>query len=485
MGAFETRITELRAQRRQLFPALPAATAARLDECIDRWGVQRDAALEQLLFLASTVEVLGNGLPVEWTRAVNRTRTELRVLFAERVKDVVLDAPSQLWWFQQYCTEDEMFAGLLTLRSPERLQELYAHQVRLGRTIGELRDKWTWLLETKRAVRTPEMQLIDQMDRDIRDAMEKIDLRWREMLLSMSKVPDHTRAMLQKVATALKISDEKPGNRAAAEEAAKKTIEAITNVELPEGAGEAVKTTAAGVDMTATMFQSILGAHVERIRTYKALLARQRGSVLRLFTEHREAALRYRREQGLEKAREWSADAVNLVSAWAGKLATPGQKTDGLAFASLLIATINKLVQHTETWDGDFRREFAGVFVDALSTSTIEQLAERYLFEQQVAKTMSVPVATRIEDMARLLPAAVNEAADQAFAPLLAPQAAAPAEIQALLTGKHAAFRAYMTRVLADRVNVLLGNAYRLRDVFRPSQIASDFDRSELSSDLR
>jgi hypothetical protein len=485
MGAFDARITELRTQRRQTLPAQAPTTAARLDECIDRWGVVRDALLEQLLLHASTVDVLSNGLPVEWTRAVKRTRTELRVLFADRTRDIVLDGATQVWWFQQFTTEDDMLAGLLALRSPERLQELYAHQVRLGRTIFELRDKWSWLLETKRGIRTPEMQLIDQMDRDVREAMEKIELRWREILLSLSKMPDHTRAMLQKVAAALKVGAEQPANRAAAEEGAKKAIEAITNVELPEGTGDAVKTMAAGIETTATLFQTMLAAHVERIRTYKGLLARQRGSVLRLFNEHRDAASRYRREQGLDKAREWSADAVSHVSSWAEKLPTVGQQTDGLAFASRLIATITKRLQQTETWDGDFRREFAGVFVDTLSTTTVEQLAERYLFEQHMAKTLSVPVAARIEDMARLLPGAVNEAADQAFAPMLGPSAATPAEIQALLTGKHAAFRAHMTKVLTERVNVLLGNAYRLRDVFRPGQIASDFDRSELSNDLR
>lgn len=485
MGKYDARIEEMRQQLTNARGAESSRETDRLSELIGLWAPKREALLDELTSRAHWAVAIADPLPAKWTRLIAAARVELGTLFGESAKDLKLKPGLQLWWFAAFKAEDDFLSTLAALPLPGRIVDLNKHQAELGQRIVELQEKWLLVLDQKRLFRTPETQVIDELDRMVQDAVKDLESKYKEALLALARLPEQSQRLVAKIIEKLKLTKVEGVAEEAAKEAAKKIVEEITQLEVPEGSGEAAKTTAQALSTTAAVAKTVLDAYFARVRTYKDLLSRERGSVLRMFMTNREAVGVYMRESGMVKAVEWRIHALTTLEQWVNARRIPGQKTDATVFATEVGTSLKTIWDQTETFDRQFRERFSGVFMGTLTNETLESLAEKYLFERHLEKVHARGASGRIDDYSRMLPPAIGSEIDKGFDPLLKVRGQVSPEIEQLLSLKCQQFKAYVQRYIQSQVEELVRTSYSLRDIFRKERISVDFDRGELSSDLR
>ncbi|MEE8525163.1 MAG: hypothetical protein V3T72_14595, partial [Thermoanaerobaculia bacterium] len=376
MANYGNRPAELAKYLADVSEGVDERIVAKLGACIKTWGDKREDHLEALVDFTYRASAGNLGTPKKWDQRVTAARGEVSRLFGDAVKDLMLPPPLQLFWFAALTAEDEFFETLGEVETAQLLDGLLKHQDVLSKLIGELVDKWEFLLDRDGVFQQGQQALIQRADQIVQKLIGELDSHYAKLAENAAKLQRIIKRIADKV--------EDTAGMQLLVEALKKLIEAIMGSELPEEANIPIEESIRRYQLWAEKLAADKERYREVVKSYKDALSSEKGSVLTLFNNTRRDVETYRDDNDLSEAKVRYDQAKGQLADWAGKRSTAGQRADAAALSGKIFKHIDDDWKVTVDLDKDFLVRFSGMFFGPLGNQTIEDLAERYLFEREV-----------------------------------------------------------------------------------------------------
>jgi hypothetical protein len=428
-----------------------------------------EGALGALADYAERVSAGNLGTQRKWEDRCRSAITDISRCFGDAAKDHTLTPAQQLFWYQALAHEEAFFEKLSKVRTPQLHDDLLVHQDTLNKMLGELWDKWTYLLSKDVAFETDERKAV----REVAQLAEKLVGRLEPLA---GKLREHTSRLtangLRKVQAVLEKFGEHGGK------VANELLSRVFGIDIPEGVE--VKDIIDLVQGSAQYMEADLGTVRSQIALYKSLVQAELGSVLLLFTNTRKDVERYRNDNDLGKARVWLDQAKGALSDWASSVATSGQRSDASAFRDKIAAALDTDWKLTEELDSKFRDKFKGVFIAPLGDDTLEQLVEGRMFRQELEEVTRKGVHSRARELASNLQSQTSSELDNFFRQFDDLVARAPDEIREMAKMKNEEFKRAVKDKLRERIDRMLPVIRLLAELFAPSNLQREFSRDEL-----
>ena len=224
--------------------------------------------------------------------------------------------------------------------------------------------------------------------------------------------------------------------------------------------------------------------HRSLVQTYQGLVSIEKGGVLTMFKKTRDEVDGYIKTNDVAQARVWLDQAKCQLTDWVSGLPLARQQADAGSFRDEIHKHIDEDWKITEELDRRFRDQFQGVFLSPLSNETVETLAEKYLFEQQLRAITGLGGAAKLEEHRARLDAFV-ESMDKALQPMNDVVPILPPEVQELAALRNKEFRAFVRERIKRQMEALLQSIEDLKRMLEPSTVESDFSRAPLEQMLR
>ena len=434
---------------------------------LENLGEQTYSALVDHIERASATNL---GTQRRWEDTIASAKADISRLFGDTAKDHELSAPLQLFWYQALEHEMALLDGLAKIKTPQFHDDLLVHQDTLNKMLGDLWDKWTFLLSQDTSLETEQrrvVQEVSEMAREIVDDLDTLPKKTQDTVLStlspvVSKIVDTNRELSGLVF-----------------ELAKKVLERF-GIDIPEGIDDKIEQLSDKLQLFAEYYRAKIQIYRNFVATYRILVETEKSSVLLLFNETRKDVDRYLDTNNIDEARELLNQARGSISDWASNVPTTGQRSDASAFRDRITSLVEVDWKLTEELNAKFQDKFKGIFVSSLSSETIEQLADKYLFQQHLEDVKRRGASAKAKDIAGRLERDVESAVDQALRPVDDSVSGVSDEVRELarLTSKE--FKEYVRTHVREHIVTLLPVIEELQTMLEPSSLDRDFSRDDL-----
>jgi hypothetical protein len=480
------RISELR----DLLAQAPAAANDRVNQnltnCINRYADLRQSALNDLVDVMAKASSSNTGTQAKWQSRIARLRSDYKELFGDSVSDLKLPPAHQLFWSATLDAEEKFFDTLSKVGTPQLMDNLLKHQDDLSKLIGALQDTWTFLLSKNQGIQNDEMRAIQDMDQMVQNVISEMDTAARAAADNAARAVE---AMKRK-ADELKAKIRDRLGRAA--DAVEGLIELLKKLITDEIKPDGLPPEADGpIEALLKQLELMIQASVERIRIYRSLLATykdlvslQKGSVLTMFNKTREDINRYLSTNNISQAKVWLDQAKGQLGDWVSVLPTSRQRDDGGSFRDQIYTQLDSTWKITQDLDSKFRAQFQGAFLSPLSNETVETLAQRYFFREQLGKIKDRDAARKLDEYRERLPERVNSV-EESLRSMDDPIDTLPDEVRDLAKSRNKDFQEYVHDRIKRQMELLLPAIDDLKKLLTPSNLDADFDRQELEDMLR
>jgi hypothetical protein len=413
------------------------------------------------------------GTQRKWEERCTTARAEISRCFGDAAKDFPLTPPLQLFWYQALEHEIAFFERLGKLRTPQLHDDLLVHQDTLNKMLGELWDKWTYLLSKDATFETDERKAV----REVAVLAERLVARLEPLMGGVREgLSRLTADGLRKVQDVLEKFGEYGGK------VANELLSRIFGIDIPEGVE--AKDIIDLIQSNAQYMEADVGTVRSQIGLYRSLVQAELGSVLLLFNGTRKDVERYRNDNDLGKARGWLSEARGALADWAAGVPTAGQRSDAAAFRDRIHAALDSDWTVTEELDAKFRDKFKGVFIGPLGDDTVEELVEGRMFRGEIEEVARKGVHARARDVAGELQSQVSRLDDlfRQFDDLVT---RAPDEIREATKLRNEEFKRTLKEKLRDRVDRVLPIIRVLAELFDPAALQRELGREELERAVR
>jgi hypothetical protein len=479
------RISELR----DLLSQVPAAASDRVHQAfvdlINRYGDLRQQAMDDLVDFVAKASASNSGTQSKWQSRVARARSEYNDLFGSAVRDVMLPPAHQLFWATMAQNEEKFFDGLARVGTPQLTDDLLKHQDELSKLIGALQDTWTFLLSKNQGILNDEMRAVQEVDKMVQDIISQFDTASSAALDYAGRAANAVRQH----ASSLKEKFRETMGRGAdsAEAVAELLKQLILDQIKPDGMPSEVDDHAKVVlDRLKLMFDAAAQnaqKYRANVAVYKDLVSLQKGSVLTMFNKTRDDIALYLDTNNVAKARTWLDQAKGQLDDWASSLPTSGQVSDARAFCEEIARQLDGTWRITENLDAKFRSQFQGAFLRPISSETIETLAQRYQFREQLGRITDRDVVRKLEDTRDKLRDKTKEF-EESLRYMDEPIDVLPSEVRDLANSRNRDFREYVSARMKGHMELLTPAIEDLKKLLTPSNIDADLGRQELENML-
>lgn len=486
MANYTDRGSELRDLLTQATVGADERVTRALREAIERYMDMRQRALDDLVDIIAKASFGNLGTQEKWQSRIARLREDYSRLFGDSVKDLMLPPPLQLFWFATLQAEETFFEKLSKVGTPKLLEDILKHQDGLSKLIAELQDSWKFVLSNDQALENDEIRAIREVDAMVQAVMSDLDQWTKDLTDSAGRATEATKRAAENLKTRVKdaLGPVAPWLDAASEAAKKLIVDSIK----PDGLGDDFDVQSEAITQRLKLAAQAL---VERARiykslvqTYQSLVSTEKGGVLTMFKKTKEEVDRCINDNNVSKAKEWLDQARGQLADWSSSLPTSRQQSDASTFREEVRKLLESDWKITEELDKKFREQFQGVFLSPLSNETVEQLAERYLFEQHLQTINGRRGDAKLEDYRRQL-SVYSESVDNAMRPMTDAVDSLPAEVQELAKMRNKDFQEYVRTRIKRQVDELLPSIQDLKNMLDAANVSRDFSRAELESMLR
>lgn len=448
----------------------------KLGDCVKAWGDKREDHLEALADFAERASAGNLGTAKKWQDRIKAARGEVSSMFADAVDDLMLPAPLQLFWFATVTAEDKFFESLGAVGTPQLYDDLLVHQDTLSKLIGELADKWEFLIDRNNVFKQGQHAQVKRAEAIVQKLIGELDSHY-------AKLSEHAAKMQRALSRISDKIEDKLGENLLLE-LLKKAIEMITGEEMPDDLDVPLEAWFREYQAWTEKLAAEKERYRDVVESYKDALSSEKGSVIALFNTTREDVMEYREKNDIPEAKVRYDQAKGQLTTWAGKRPTTGQRNDAAAFCAQVFKPIDAAWKITQDLDKDFRKRFSGVFFDALGSQTIEDLAELYYFEREVDRITSPGAHRLLAGMESKLEDQIEDAVDDAFDTLDDAIRDLPSEVRRTAELDSREFRSYVEGKLRDHMRKLLPVIDELRKMLDPSKVEDDWSREELEDAL-
>jgi hypothetical protein len=329
------------------------------------------------------------------------------------------------------------------------------------------------------------MRAVQEMDRMVQEIISQFETASSAALdyagRASNAVRQHASALKEKFREAM-------GRGADAAEGVLQLLKELVLDQIkPDGMpAEMDEPTKAALERLKLMFDAAAqGAQKYRanVAVYKDLVSLQKGSVLTMFNKTRDDIALYLDTNNVAKARTWLDQAKGQLGDWASSLPTSGQVSDARAFCEEIARQLDGTWRITEALDAKFRGQFQGAFLRPISSDTVETLAQRYQFREQLGRITGRDAVRKLEDTRDRLRDKTKEL-EESLRYMEEPIGTLPSEVRDLANSRNRDFREYVSARMKGHMEQLVPAIEDLKTLLTPSNIDADFGRQELENML-
>ncbi|WP_375757330.1 hypothetical protein [Corallococcus exercitus] len=470
MGWYSSRVSELNERLNRASEGAPDTVKRALSDAIVKVGNAADQALSAMLDASA-----GNlGTQRKWQERCATATADISRAFGDAAKDNMLSPALQLFWYQALEHEMAFFDSLAKVQTPQLHGDLLVHQDLLNKMLGELWDKWAFLLSKDVIFENDQRQVVQQVSRMAQSIVD-------ELAPGVLKRTSEgvSRATAKSLDVALKFDDKLLSGKGVD---LAKLVASLFDVDIPD---EIDRNLLDAVQGGSEVYQVQKGHYRNLVSAYQSLVQAEKGSVLLLFNATRAEVDRYRDKNDLGKAKVMLDQAKGYLSDWASRVPSSAQRSEASSFKDKVCSAIDTDWRLTEELDNKFRDKFKGIFVQSLGSETLEQLAESYLFRQHLEEITRKDAAGKLKALPVNLQSEVDSALERGLRPLDDLVNRVPEEVRELARMKNQRFKEHVRARLKDRIQALLPAIVELADLWDPNNLSRDFSREELEKALR
>ncbi|MGE6757733.1 hypothetical protein ACQKGO_06990 [Corallococcus interemptor] len=474
MGWYSSRVSELNEQLNRASEGAPDTVKRALSDAIVKVGNAADQALSAMLDASERTSAGNLGTQRKWQERCATATADISRAFGDAAKDHMLPPALQLFWYQALEHEMAFFDSLAKVPTPQLHDDLLVHQDLLNKMLGELWDKWTFLLSKDVIFENDQRQVVQQVSRMAQSIVD-------ELAPGVLKRTSEgvSRATAKSLDVALKLDDKLLGGKGVD---IAKLIASLLDVDIPD---EIDRNLLDVVQGGSEVYQVQKGHYRNLVSAYQSLVQAEKGSVLLLFNATRAEVDTYLDKNDLGKARVMLDQAKGSLSDWASRVPSSAQRSEASSFKDKVCSAIDTDWRLTEELDNKFRDKFKGIFVQSLGSETLEQLAESYLFRQHLEEITRKDAAGKLKALPGNLQSEADSALEQGLRPLDDLVNRVPEEVRELARMKNQRFKEHVRARLKERIQVLLPAIVELADLWDPNNLSRDFSREELEKALR
>lgn len=469
---YDTRTNELNELFKAASEGATDVVKRAFENAIKNAGNEAKSAFEAMIDFSEKASAGNLGTQRKWQDRCETAKANISKAYADIAKDHVMTPAMQLFCYQSMEHEMKLFDSLKTVPTPQLHDDLLVHQDVLNKMLGELADKWRFLLEKHKTFSTDQQRAIQEVVTIAKSILNEME--------GLKVVDQKARELTAAVAGVAKTISEKTKNLAP--EFVKKLFEDQALPQSPNVDPDSY------FSVLETYYASTAG-QIERSRgqiaAYRALVSAEKGSVLLMFNDTRKDVRNYLDKNNIEIAKGWNDQARGKLADWVNSLPTNGQRTDAGKFKEKIEAAIETDWKLTQELDQKFKKEFEGVFIGVLGSKTIEELAEEVLFNKFVDQVGALSLPGKAQEMQRALPAAIDAVSGDGMRPLEEEAAKVPEEARALALMKTAEFKEYVRSKMKVRIEKTLPIFEDVVKMFSPDNLKKEFSREELINELK
>lgn len=475
MGWYSSRVSELNERLNRASEGAPDTVKRALSDAIVKVGNAADQALSAMLDASERTSAGNLGTQRKWQERCATATADISRAFGDAAKDHMLSPALQLFWYQALEHEMVFFDSLAKVQTPQLHDDLLVHQDLLNKMLGELWDKWTFLLSKDVVFENDQRQVVQQVSRMAQSIVD-------ELAPGVLKRASEgvSRATAKSLDVALKLDDKLLGGTGV--DLAKQLVSALFDVDIPD---EIDRNLLDAMQGDAEIYQVQKGHYRNLVSVYQSLVQAEKGSVLLLFNATRAEVDTYRDKNDLGKAKVTLDQAKGYLSDWASRVPSSAQRSEASSFKDKVCSAIDTDWRLTEELDNKFRDKFKGIFIQSLGSETLEQLAESYLFRQHLEEVTRKDAAGKLKALPGNLQSEVDGALERGLRPLDDLVNRVPEEVRELARMKNQRFKEHVRARLKDRIQALLPAIIELAALWDPNNLSRDFSREELEKALR
>lgn len=474
MGWYSSRVSELNERLARASEGAPDTVKRALSDAIVKVGNAADYALSAMLDASERTSAGNLGTQRKWQERCAAATADISRAFGDAAKDHMLSPALQLFWYQALEHEMAFFDTLAKVQTPQLHDDLLVHQDLLNKMLGELWDKWTFLLSKDVVFENDQRQVVQQVSRMAQSIVD-------ELAPGVLKRASEgvSRATSKSLGVALKLDDKFLAGKGVD---VAKLVASIFDVDIPDQIDRDLLDAVQG---GSEIYQVQKGHYRNLVSAYQSLVQAEKGSVLLLFNATRAEVDTYYSKNDLGKARVLLDQAKGFLSDWASRVPGSAQKSEAASFKDKVCAAIDTDWKLTEELDGKFRDKFKGIFIQSLGNETIEQLAESYLFRQHLEDVTRKDAAGKLKALPGNIQSEVDSALDKGLRPIDDLVNRVPEEVRELARLGNERFKAHVRARLKERIQSILPAILELAALWDPNNLSRDFSREELERTLR
>ncbi|AKQ66820.1 hypothetical protein A176_003732 [Myxococcus hansupus] len=474
MSWYSGRVSELNDLMNRASEGAADSVTRALRDGISKVGTAANSALDFLFDASERASASNLGTQRKWRDRCVTAQADISRAFGDAAKDHPLTPALQLFWYQALAHEMAFFDALSQVSTPQLHDDLLVHQDLLNKMLGELWDKWTFLLSKDVTFENDQRQVVQQVARMAQKIVDELAPG------AVNRLSEGiARATSKSLDKARQLDDAHLGGKGVD---VAKFISALFDVDIPDGIDrDLIDAVQGGADV----YQVQKGHYRSLVSTYQSLVQAEKGSVLLLFNSTRAEVLAYYDKNDLGKARVMLDQAKGRLADWASRVATSAQRDVASSFMNKVCSTLDVDWKLTEELDGKFRDKFKGIFIQALGNETVEQLAESYLFRQHLEEVTRQGAASKLKALPRGLQDEADKALSQGLRPLDDLVGRVPEDVRELARLKSQKFKDHVRDRLTARIQALLPAIVDLAESFETGNLSKDFSREDLERSLR
>jgi hypothetical protein len=474
MAWYGSRVSELNDLMSRAAEGADDKVRRALSDGIAKVGSAADTALSAMLDDSERASAGNLGTQRRWSDRCATAKADISRCFGDAAKDNLLTPPLQLFWYQALEHEMAFFESLSKVPTPQLHDDLLVHQDQLNKMLGELWDKWTYLL-------SQDVRFEDDQRRVVQQVAEMAQKIVDDLAPGLHKriAEGVARGTANALGKAQQLDDRYTGGKGMD---VVKFIAGLFGADIPDQIDRDLVDAFQG---GAQVYETQKGYYRNLVATYQSLLQAEKGSVLMLFNSTRSEVDRYLDKNDIGRMRPVLDQAKGALSDWASRVATSAQRSEAGSFKDKVCTALDTDWKLTEELDGKFRDKFKGIFIQPLGRETVEQLAESYLFRQHLDEVGRRGAQGRLNELVGRVQGDADAALDQGLRPVDAIIDRAPAEIRDLARLENQKFKDHVHAKLRERIQAMLPAIRELAELFDPGRMAKDFGREELENSLR
>ncbi|MEJ1936746.1 hypothetical protein WDZ92_41670, partial [Nostoc sp. NIES-2111] len=247
----------------------PDDVIVNLKLAIDLWCPKREQLLVDLLDRVTWAHARTDSLPEQWTRLVQAARADLAYHIGVCGVKVTMDPDLRREWQATLREEDSFLEQLGKSPVPQAVDDMNRQHRGLANLIGELDQKWSTLLQSKKEFRTLEQQAVAEADRIVMAALDQQESAIREICRAGNELYTTVNTTIGAFRARLKKTFGELGATILEGKITSAVMSLVTTDKISPGAKEGLKAAASGSQYAINRLGTDARMYLERVNTYR------------------------------------------------------------------------------------------------------------------------------------------------------------------------------------------------------------------------